>query len=208
MSAVASSMTIGERIDYVRNCLHMTKTEFGESVGVGQPHVSRLTRDLVKPSPLLLSAIASTHRIRRQWLETGEGDMLDNHAHLPGHITAERVRLLQRMVAAAGRSDDDTYAELYDQLVSFEKRTGDFDNLAPEQLHSCSICSDMARWQLVVFGVEEEGRVYKRYSCFTHYDQVVAQLDADPAVAGREPVISICDQGWPLEDQPVPPETN
>lgn len=197
--------TVGERIDYVRNCLHMTKTEFGETVGVGQPHMSRVTRDLVRPSPLLLSAIASTHGVRRQWLETGEGQMMDSQVRLSGDVSAERVRILMGLLSAAGRSDDDTYAELYHQLVDFEKRTGDFDNLDDDQLHSCDLCSDVARWQYVVFGVVQDGRVYQRYACFAHETKVVAALDADPAVAGHEPVISLCDLGWPKDEEPAPP---
>ena len=65
-----------EHIKELRKFFGLTQSEFGESIGVSRDVVGNLELGRVEPSELIIKMICKTYHINREWLETGQGEML------------------------------------------------------------------------------------------------------------------------------------
>lgn len=66
-------MTLGERINFVRKNNKMSQSDFATELGISQAHVSKLEKDMEKPSETLLILIAHRFNINIEWLKKEEG---------------------------------------------------------------------------------------------------------------------------------------
>jgi transcriptional regulator with XRE-family HTH domain len=72
-----NALTVNERIfDLRKNTLKMSQTDFAESVGVSRGVIVNLESGATTPKPQFLDLIARVYNVNRDWLETGEGEML------------------------------------------------------------------------------------------------------------------------------------
>nr|DAG50897.1 MAG TPA: helix-turn-helix protein [Caudoviricetes sp.] len=55
----------------------MSQTDFGTKIGVTRGVINNLDRGLTDLQDPLLSLICSVFNVRREWLETGEGEMFE-----------------------------------------------------------------------------------------------------------------------------------
>lgn len=67
-------MTMGTRINYVRKKMKLTQKEFAEDLAISQTHVSKLEKDIEKPSSILIRLISIKYNIVEEWLISGEGN--------------------------------------------------------------------------------------------------------------------------------------
>lgn len=67
---------IGERIKFLRKELKLSQTEFGERFGVGLGVIRNMETFKTVPSPAQIDLIARVYNVNREWLETGEGEMM------------------------------------------------------------------------------------------------------------------------------------
>lgn len=65
------------RIKTLRQALGLTQTEFGEKVGVTRGVIYNLDSGITQLRDPLLSLICSVFNVRREWLETGSGEMFE-----------------------------------------------------------------------------------------------------------------------------------
>ena len=65
-----------EHIKELRKFFGLTQSEFGESIGVSRDVVGNLELGRVEPSELIIKMICKTYHVNRDWLETGQGEML------------------------------------------------------------------------------------------------------------------------------------
>ena len=65
-----------EHIKALRKFFGLTQSEFGESIGVSRDVVGNLELGRVEPSELIIKMICKTYHVNREWLETGQGEML------------------------------------------------------------------------------------------------------------------------------------
>ena len=65
-----------EHIKELRKFFGLTQSEFGESIGVSRDVVGNLELGRVEPSELIIKMICKTYHVNREWLETGQGEML------------------------------------------------------------------------------------------------------------------------------------
>lgn len=70
--------TINGRVKAVRKAKRMSQAEFGEAIGLKQGAISRIEQDGVPITEQNIAIICKTFRIRREWLETGEGEMFND----------------------------------------------------------------------------------------------------------------------------------
>lgn len=63
------------RIDRVVKESGLTKTAFGKRIGIGQSMTSMICNGTAKPSDRTIADICREFSVRREWLETGKGDM-------------------------------------------------------------------------------------------------------------------------------------
>ena len=63
------------RIDRVVKESGLTKTAFGKRIGIGQSMTSMICNGTAKPSDRTIADICREFNVRREWLETGKGEM-------------------------------------------------------------------------------------------------------------------------------------
>ncbi|MCR5834310.1 MAG: helix-turn-helix domain-containing protein [Selenomonadaceae bacterium] len=68
-------MTTGERIELLIKELKLKKVEFAAMVEIDQSYVTKIIKGVGKVSPRLLETISQKFGVRREWLETGNGEM-------------------------------------------------------------------------------------------------------------------------------------
>lgn len=69
-------MTLGERMKEIRRNAGIKQAEFGALFGVKEGTVTSWETGLRNPSNAILSAICEKFSVNREWLLTGEGEML------------------------------------------------------------------------------------------------------------------------------------
>ena len=68
---------IQPRIKTLRQTLGMSQTDFGRKIGVTRSVLSNLDLGITTLQDPLLSLVCSVFNVRREWLETGSGEMFD-----------------------------------------------------------------------------------------------------------------------------------
>lgn len=66
---------MNNRIKSIRENASLSTRAFGEKIGISSAGVSKLESGANNPSEQTIRAICSVFGIRRDWLETGEGEM-------------------------------------------------------------------------------------------------------------------------------------
>lgn len=69
---------IQPRIKTLRQTLGMSQTDFGRKIGVTRSVLSNLDLGITTLQDPLLSLVCSVFNVRREWLETGSGEMFDH----------------------------------------------------------------------------------------------------------------------------------
>ena len=68
---------ITPRVKILRRTLGLSQTEFGVKIGVTRGVINNLDRGVTDLQDPLLSLICSVFNVRREWLETGSGEMFE-----------------------------------------------------------------------------------------------------------------------------------
>lgn len=68
-------VNISDRISQVVKESGLTKTAFAKRINISQPYLSQLCGGGYTPSDRTIADICREFSVRREWLETGEGDM-------------------------------------------------------------------------------------------------------------------------------------
>lgn len=71
------SVKIQPRIKTLRQTLGMSQTDFGRKIGVTRSVLSNLDLGITTLQDPLLSLVCSVFNVRREWLETGSGEMFE-----------------------------------------------------------------------------------------------------------------------------------
>lgn len=74
----SSFKEIGSRITQLRREKSLTQAEFAGKIHCDRSLVTKLETGKVNLSPLIRLAITNIFGVRREWLETGQGDQYDN----------------------------------------------------------------------------------------------------------------------------------
>lgn len=69
-------MSIKNRLRDVRKTFGMSQEAFGDSIGVSRYVIVNIELGRVEPSELIIKMICKTYHVNREWLETGQGEML------------------------------------------------------------------------------------------------------------------------------------
>ncbi len=68
---------MNERIKELRLKLKLSQEEFGDKLGITKASISRIEKAQVKITESNILAICREFNVRREWLETGEGEMFE-----------------------------------------------------------------------------------------------------------------------------------
>lgn len=114
---------ISERFKQLRDELGKSQTEFGAGIGVSRSVINNIERGVTEPSDVFLNHLCDVYNVNREWLETGEGEMLDK-ANQPDE-TANLIESISD--SPAMRSLLATWAQLSDENKAvFERFAADY----------------------------------------------------------------------------------
>lgn len=98
---------IKDRIKEVRKANKLSQTDFGKSLGVSRDIIANLETGRVEPTELIKKSISNEFGISLEWLETGEGQMMQDFsrdteiAEYVGRILADKEDTFQKRLIAA-----------------------------------------------------------------------------------------------------------
>lgn len=123
------------RIKTLRQTLGMSQTDFGRKIGVTRSVLSNLDLGITTLQDPLLSLVCSVFNVRREWLETGSGEMFeqpDTEApfyNAVGSISNDEPdSFRKRFVVALAELDDaelDAMERFIRSLLGETKKDGD-----------------------------------------------------------------------------------
>jgi transcriptional regulator with XRE-family HTH domain len=105
-----------DRLKQLRKTLGLTQGEFGEKIGMTDASISHMEAGRSAISKQNVRLICLTFGVREDWLEKGQGDMMDNEAALSEK--ERRLLALFRQLSPRARELLIDYAE---KIVSDEK---------------------------------------------------------------------------------------
>ena len=114
---------ITPRVKILRKALGMSQTDFGAKIGVTRGVINNLDRGLTDLQDPLLSLICSVFNARREWLETGEGEMFEpEDAEAPfydamGIITNDEPDSFRKRFVIALAELDDAGLDAMEQFI-------------------------------------------------------------------------------------------
>lgn len=105
------------RIKDLRNSLNLTMQAFGDRLGISAASVSKLESGVNNPSEQTIRAICSEFGVRRDWLETGEGEMyapivIDDAIGIIGRRVLDDPDRTGRLIRAIAAMGDDSWSIL------------------------------------------------------------------------------------------------
>ena len=116
-----------ERIVTLRKALGLTQQEFGDRIGVKRGTVSNYELGRNIPTETVLQMLCRVYGVRRQWLDSGDGEMFEERSrsdqikdiseeYLRDESDSFRLRLLS---VIAGLSEDQlaVLAEIAERIV-------------------------------------------------------------------------------------------
>lgn len=109
------------RIKAIRKAAKLTQEEFGARIGIKQNSVAQIESGRRNPSSQLILSICREFGISRTWLETGEGDKIDDriwqHIDILPHASCRENNAKKLVVLIATAMPDD----LLESMVSYLK---------------------------------------------------------------------------------------
>lgn len=111
------------RLKCLRQTLGMTQVDFGLKVGVKRGVITNLESGITELQDPLLSLVCSVFNARREWLETGEGEMFEpKDAEAPfydamGIITNDEPDSFRKRFVIALAELDDAGLDAMEQFI-------------------------------------------------------------------------------------------
>ena len=116
---------ISDRIKELRDYLDKSQTDFGKNAGLTRDAVNNIEHNRAKIAESTIIAICSTYNVRREWLETGVGEMFIESSESALHrLAAEhnlgpnQKALLSVAMEALDTLDDAACEILIDRLFA------------------------------------------------------------------------------------------
>lgn len=114
-------ITLNARIKAIRKAAKLTQEEFGARIGIKQNSVALIESGKRNPSSKLILSICREFGINRTWLETGEGDKIDDriwqHIDILPHASCRENNAKKLVILIAIAMPDD----LLESMVSYLK---------------------------------------------------------------------------------------
>ena len=114
---------IQPRIKTLRQTLGMSQTDFGRKIGVTRSVLSNLDLGITTLQDPLLSLVCSVFNVRREWLESGSGEMFEpQDAEAPfydamGIITNDEPDSFRKRFVIALAELDDAGLDAMEQFI-------------------------------------------------------------------------------------------
>lgn len=124
---------MNERIKYIREINKLSQEEFGKRIGITKASVSRIESGVNNPSSQTLILICQEFGINKEWLESGEGDILNNldatdilFSHvgeLLGHSSPKKRAVLSALIEMAYHVPEEKWNYIFEQFQNCYKES-------------------------------------------------------------------------------------
>lgn len=111
---------MNERIREIRQNLKMSRTDFGNALGVSGDVINNLERGRIEIKNERIKLICSTFNINENWLRTGEGEMFKKQL-----LQDEIAEYVANLLKYDGEGNP-----LYDIIIDMMKAYSELDNLS------------------------------------------------------------------------------
>lgn len=132
-----------ERLKELRKKLNLTQRELAERLGVSTSHVGDWEGGRYKLTPARIAQICAALHVRREWFETGEGDVLEPQRpekRTRDEILADAFEMIYSELSDVGK---ETVDAVLDRLL--EER-GRGQNSGKSQTNNGTIGGDMIQY--------------------------------------------------------------
>ena len=132
-----------ERLKELRKRLNITQRELAERLGVSTSHVGDWEGGRYKLTPARIAQICAALHVRREWFETGEGDVLEPQRpekRTRDEILADAFEMIYSELSDVGK---ETVDAVLDRLL--EERGGSL-NGGKSQTNNGTIGGDMIQY--------------------------------------------------------------
>ena len=129
-----------ERLKELRKILHLTQRELAEKIEVNISQISDWERGRFTLSPARIAQICAALHVRREWFETGEGDVLEPQRpekRTRDEILADAFELIYSELSDVGK---ETVDAVLDRIVQEKRRS---QNAGKLQTNNGTIGGDM-----------------------------------------------------------------
>lgn len=113
---VISMDTLGERLNYARKKNGYTQDSLASAIGVSRGVIFNLEKNKTEPQAIVINAICSTLKIKKDWLVTGKGEMEDTTD------TSQSAKVLVELYNIAKELSEDEQLYLLDTVKALKQR--------------------------------------------------------------------------------------
>ena len=132
-----------ERLKELRKILHLTQRELAEKIEVNISQISDWERGRFTLSPARIAQICAALHVRREWFETGEGDVLEPQRpekRTRDEILADAFEMIYSELSDVGK---ETVDAVLDRLLEERGRS---QNSGKSQTNNGTIGGDMIQY--------------------------------------------------------------
>lgn len=132
-----------ERLKELRKKLNLTQRELAEKIGVNISQISDWERGRFTLSPARIAQICAALHVRREWFETGEGDILEPQRpekRTRDEILADAFEMIYSELSDVGK---ETVDAVLDRLLEERGRS---QNSGKSQTNNGTIGGDMIQY--------------------------------------------------------------
>lgn len=132
-----------ERLKELRKKLHLTQRELAEKIGVSLTQISDWERGRFALSSARIAQICAALHVRREWFETGEGDVFEPfppEKRTRDEILADMFEMIYSELSDAGK---ETVDAVLDRLLDERGRS---QNAGKSQTNNGTIGGDMIQY--------------------------------------------------------------
>lgn len=110
---------MGDRLKQLRRALGLSQDEFARRLGLTRGAITNIELDKVPPKPLLIDLICDVFGAQKEWLLTGEGEMLKPRSRddqimdfVASAMSGESDNFRRRLLSVLARLDEDQWGLL------------------------------------------------------------------------------------------------
>lgn len=108
--------TLGERLNYARKKNGYTQDSLATAIGVSRGVIFNLEKNKTEPQAIVINAICSTLKIKKDWLVNGKGEMEETID------TSQSAKVLAELYNIAKELSEDEQLYLLDTVKALKQR--------------------------------------------------------------------------------------
>lgn len=182
-------MSFGERLKSIRKENKMTQQKFASEFGISQTHVSKLEKEVERPSDTLLKFISYRFAINFDWLKNGTGEKyVQGGASIEGTINRYFLfrQKYETLFSEFNTDEMWEYVDAYIAFVNCSSYAKVFDSFSSKENYLKLLCKIQERLWTISFifydenqkkNLPQEALEAKKENCLTVKESIDSCID-------------------------------